>query len=458
MSLSRGAAAVVASALLLTCAVVAVPRAGAFHASLRDGATAAGGDPVGGLVREGSVAVGADPDLATWNASSGAGGGDVYVASASGTVSVLQGGTAVATVNLTAHGDGPYDPIDDPASSSVLVTFRGYGGPDGFHNVSVLQGPVADGSQPVSTLAGMVSGDQPGLGVYDLSTGTVYLAEAGVTSGLAVVGGASLTRFATVAFPSTYSPGALAFDPPTGRVYAADLSNNSVRVVSGLALAATVPVPTLANTLNRSASGEDYASDIAYDPVDGDMYVADSGANRVTVLNGTLAVANVSVGGMPYAVAYDPADGEMLVANRATDTVSVLAGTSVVGTVAVGGAPTDLAFDAADDDMLVVNSGSGNVSVLQGSSVLGSIAVGSDPVDVVYDTVTGDAYVVNAGSANVTVLVPVTNGGPSFPVYGWVLVGLVVLLLAVLAVVLLRGRRPGPAPTSVPAPPGSPGL
>ena len=431
--------------------------------------------PAPGLATLATVRVGIAPDLATWNASQGVGGGDVYVANAgSENVSVLAGLTNVATVNVSAYGHVPYDPIDDPASSSVVLTYRDYTGP---HNVSVLHGPVAGGTQAVAQVEGVTANDVPVLGVYDVANASIYLTDNGATVGVAVVGAANATRFATVLTGATSDPRGLAVDPGNGEVYVVDLGVDTVTVVSGVHLLANVTVGALVNStsgVNESSGGVDdldYASDIVYDPANGDIYVANAGAGTVSVLNRTTVIATVGVGKLPYALAYDPSDGEVYVTDVLSDAVSVLRGTTLEGTVPVGRYPVDATYDASDGDILVANVGSDNVSALNGTAVAGSVGIGPTPVgsfgvpcapvSIVYDTVDHDAYVVCEGSGSVTILGTAPGGPPGIPAWGWGLVGIGLVLLVLLAITWNSRRRqrakPSPqAPSLSASGPGAP--
>lgn len=443
-------------ALALAIAVVLV------SAALGVGGASASGSPrAGGLVLLGSPSVGRLPYLATWNASGGAGGGDVYVANGGGdNVTILAGASVVGSVNVTDDGLGPYDPVDDPAVPSVLLTYHAYGvHGSALHNVSVLYGPVTAGAQAVSRVAGVTASDEPSLGVYDLSTASIYLADLGANVGVLAINATNETVYATIPTGGTSSPHDLVVDPPNGWVYVADLGTSNISIVSGKAVLTTLPVPALANAthLLLNATGEtfqpDYESDLAYDPLDGDVYVADAGADRVTVLNDTRYLGNLSVGRFPYSVAYDPDDGDVDVTNLFSDNVSVLHGTSVVGSVPVGRLPVDVAYDAQDGDMLVANLNSSNVTVVAGTTVVGSIPVGTDPVCAIYDTVNDAAYVVDQGSSNVTVLgPPPSSGGSGIPPWGWSVAVLVPLVLILLVVVLITRRRRSPG-APAPAPP-----
>ena len=85
-----------------------------------------------------------------------------------------------------------------------------------------------------------------------------------------------------------------------------------------------------------------FPAGMAFDPANGYLYVAQEGANNVTVLNpSTNAVlASIRVGDFPTAVAYDPHNGDIYVTNYLDGTISVInSANQVVATVPVGNLP-----------------------------------------------------------------------------------------------------------------------
>src|SRR5207253_1475457 len=105
-------------------------------------------------------------------------------------------------------------------------------------------------------------------------------------------------------------------------------------------------------------------SGVAYDSGNGYVYVADQGANNVSVIDGTTVLATVPVGSGPHGVAYDRANGYVYVANSYSNTVSVINSTKVVTTIPVGSYPAGVAYDSGNGYVYVANQGSNTVSVI----------------------------------------------------------------------------------------------
>src|SRR6267143_1768864 len=117
------------------------------------------------------------------------------------------------------------------------------------------------------------------------------------------------------------------------------------------------------------------------------------------------ATATVPVGPSPFALAFDPMNGDVYVANFNSRTVSVISGSSntVVANVTVGSHPSAMAVDTADGDVYVANFWAGTVSVISGSTnqVVATVTVGPGPVAVAFDPVNGEIYVANVDSGTV---------------------------------------------------------
>ena len=116
----------------------------------------------------------------------------------------------------------------------------------------------------------------------------------------------------------------------------------------------------------------------------------------------------ILVGSGPYKDAFDPDNGDIYVANLDSASVSVINGSTnkVVTNVAGVAAPRDLAYDSADHKMFVADvQGStipraGAITVINTTSntLIDKISAGSVTDGVVYDSSNGNVYAINAGS------------------------------------------------------------
>lgn len=163
-------------------------------------------------------------------------------------------------------------------------------------------------------------------------------------------------------------PAALAYDPVRGEVFVANYADSTVRVISDIndTVVATIHVPA-----------DPFA--IVYDSNKGEVFVANNGNASVSVIadaNDSL-VANIRVGSGPIGLAFDQARGEVFVANHNDNTVSVISDSndSVIATIAIGVAsflgeytPRALAYDSASGSVFVANFGNSSLSIISDSN------------------------------------------------------------------------------------------
>jgi YVTN family beta-propeller protein len=92
-----------------------------------------------------------------------------------------------------------------------------------------------------------------------------------------------------------------------------------------------------------------------------------AGAVPASAAGGYTVTATIPVGSYPYGVAVDPAAGTVYVANSGAGTVSVIdaATRAVTATIAVGPSPIGVAVDPATHTTYVANYGDGTVSVIR---------------------------------------------------------------------------------------------
>ncbi len=192
------------------------------------------------------------------------------------------------------------------------------------------------------------------------------------------------------------------YDPANGLLYVTNDGSGNVSVINGStdrSAGAGIPV-------GSSPIG------LAVDPASDTIFVANEGSGTISVIDGSndTVVANVTLGGQPYALAWDPADGDLYATNvaGALGEVEVVNGTSleVVAVDTVGAMPVGAAYDAFTGEVLVANRNSGNLSIVSGitDSVVATFALGASPGPIVVDPETDSAFVANFGSGNVSVL------------------------------------------------------
>jgi YVTN family beta-propeller protein len=167
--------------------------------------------------------------------------------------------------------------------------------------------------------------------------------------------------------------------------------------------------------LIRTVRVGDYPLGIAYDSGNGEIYVANSASDTVSVISdkNNTVVANIPVGVDPSGAAYDSAKGEIFVCNKQDNSVSIISDTNnaVIATVQVGDGPCAIAYDSGKGLVYVCNSGSNTVSVIADSTnaVALTIPVGSNPSGIAYDSGKGEIFVADFGNAGMLVEGAVSN-------------------------------------------------
>jgi YVTN family beta-propeller protein len=113
----------------------------------------------------------------------------------------------------------------------------------------------------------------------------------------------------------------------------------------------------------------------AGDPASGYLFVASEVPGQISVVAvvvsvGVEVIATIPVPGGPMGVAYDSIDGSIYVTDSSAGTVLGINGTnlSVDTTVHVGNSPKGIVFDSHNGDLYVANSGSNNISVINGTT------------------------------------------------------------------------------------------
>jgi len=160
---------------------------------------------------------------------------------------------------------------------------------------------------------------------------------------------------------------------------------------------------------------------VAVDPAAGTVYVTNSTANTVSVIDAATstvtATIDVPVGSIPDTVAVDPAAGTVYVVDVYANTVSVIdvATRAVTGNIAVGSEPEGVAVDPAAGTVYVTNSADNTVSVIDVATStmiatipipapLGYFPLGAFPFRVAVDPATHRAYVTNYEGGTVSVI------------------------------------------------------
>jgi uncharacterized repeat protein (TIGR01451 family) len=288
------------------------------------------------------------------------------------------------------------------------------------------------------------SGAGPTAVSVDESTDTVYVADY-YSDTVSVIDGSTDTVVGSI--PVGEQPIGLAFDPHLGTLYVAnqDDSPGDLSVVDTSSCSAADSSGCQTAVVGTIAVGTDPYG-VAYDAVNGTIYVTDSGDHPGEVSSftatscnatsskdcATAVVSHVDVGDDPVGVAVDPSSGAVFVTNEgdSPSDVSVInpetnrvTGTIPVGTAQQGheSAPFGVAVDSANGNVYVANEADSpaDVSSFSGSGcdtgcspTVSSTDVGNHPVGIGVDPSPGSGGVVfatNLGDDSVSVVDGASN-------------------------------------------------
>jgi DNA-binding beta-propeller fold protein YncE len=227
-------------------------------------------------------------------------------------------------------------------------------------------------------------------------------------------------------------PQALAIDPSTGTVYAANFSAATISVVSPGSCNDTVTIGCRAEAPTLPVGSA--PSGVAINTATHTVYVANQGDNTVSVVDASRCSASeitgctqpsaiVRVGDGPTGVAVDQATDSVYVANNSGNTISVIDGAScnatdqvgcggTTATLTVGSGPFAIGINSTTDSIYVNDTGTKSngdtVSVIDGATcnaavqsgcgqTPGTVLVGSVPLGIAVNTTTNSVYVANTG-------------------------------------------------------------
>ena len=153
----------------------------------------------------------------------------------------------------------------------------------------------------------------------------------------------------------------------------------------------------------------------------GNIYIADSAINAVTVIttNNLVAAGNINVGTEPVAVAGNGNNGKVYVVNHGSNDVSILStvDNTVIATVAVGSQPIWAVMSDDGNQVFVINQGGNSVTVIDTATdtISATITGFSSPNFAVYDSRFKRLYVSNTGNNTVGVIRSDVNPPAALP-------------------------------------------
>ena len=254
----------------------------------------------------------------------------------------------------------------------------------------------------IATLSG---GSEFDGAAVDTVTGNIYTPEGTGVNSVEVSSGSS---YSPVGFVQVgVDPEAVVFDPANGDLYVANTGSNNVSVIDGETDQVTASI-----AVGGESSGP---TDLTLDSATGNLYVTGN-FNSATVVD-TLTnrvIDNLSLGSYGTGMTFDPQNGELYVPNDSQDTLMAINGTTnrIVANVSIfttfnpsGDDPVTAAFDPTTGNICVTNFFAYNINVVPGSTntMLTTIPSGNEGWGIAFDPISGHGYASNFGNDTLTV-------------------------------------------------------
>jgi YVTN family beta-propeller protein len=195
-------------------------------------------------------------------------------------------------------------------------------------------------------------------------------------------------------------PGGVAFNPVNGRVYVANTHSDSVSVIDGST-----------NMVIKTVIGVGSAPfGIAINSA-GDIYVANIASETVAKISGKTDTISkvIPVNRDSFSASVNPSNGNLYVSNPNSESVSIIQGLADIVLTYIEGlgiSPTGIAYDSTNKNLYVSDQGSNLVFVVDTSTnrVIKTIEVGMNPRHISINPTTNKIYIANPGSSTVSII------------------------------------------------------
>ncbi|BBJ29099.1 YncE family protein [Athalassotoga saccharophila] len=231
-------------------------------------------------------------------------------------------------------------------------------------------------------------------------TGLMYIANESATAFYSIgIYNTVKNRFEG-SIPLNYAPGGIGIDQKTDTLYVTESYNSAY-------YGNRVDVIDLKTNsiIGRINVGNDPCC-IFVDQDTNRIYVVNNYDNTLSVIDGNNVIATIPVGQAPLSVCADK--DKIYVANSGDNTVSVISANTyeLLKTIPVGIHPSSVVIDPKDDLIFVANTDSNSVSVIDGSTdrVISVIPDSYSPYSLVINFAMKKLYMINQKSNNVTVV------------------------------------------------------
>ena len=296
----------------------------------------------------------------------------VYVANTSSADVTVESESSLSPVVTVSAGRDPEGIAVDSSTHDVYVTDATSPG-----SVSVIDGATCDAASQSDCATTSISGlgDEPGGIAIDPSDDTVYVANAG-SGTVSVLSEATDAVVGTVTLGPGTTPFGVAVDSATHQVYVSDFGTATVSVIDGTMCNATTQTgcSVVPDLITVKAGPEGIAVDSATDTV----YVADSSAVEVSVIDGSTGTVTGTIvingGSNEVGVALLPDNSQILVTQPFSVAAVSTTTDELQGALETTASPVAIAVDPSTGYIFTANN--------DGAHRSGSMGVIPTPLDV----------------------------------------------------------------------------
>ena len=194
-------------------------------------------------------------------------------------------------------------------------------------------------------------------------------------------------------------PTQIAFDPVNGYLYVSNTGNGTISVINATS-------NSVVGTINLGSSSE--PSVVAYDPANNYIYSGAISTKNLSIINTTTdtVVENISISASFSGIVYDPANTYMYIGN-AGNSISVLNSTTnkVVGSFMMDQTVEGMAYDSSNASIYVAVF-SNEIQYINSTTneIAGTINLASSPAGIAYDSANNTLFVDNPSLGTVSMI------------------------------------------------------
>lgn len=231
---------------------------------------------------------------------------------------------------------------------------------------------------------------------FDYSNGWIYASSNSQTGGVAIINGTKVVAILNITNSTFGGPSEMAYDPVNQIVYVADY--HIMYEVKGLQIVGDFPTNISIGLY------------MTFDPSDGYIYA--DGLLHVYVISNNSVISSISGFEIAGQIAYDPASGDLYVANYYSEQyIFVINGLSIVGYIPLAN-PNDsntfslgMAYDSANGYIYASNEANSTVLRIKGLSITAAYSGSGFMGRLIFDSLDASVYAIDDASPSYLIII-----------------------------------------------------